>query len=69
MIISKVNAGYRWGLIPSEVIAHDDVISWTDLCVLPSLMYLMWQGGFVYITEVLLADKLRQDPTLVTSVR
>lgn len=59
----------RWGLIPSTVILKDDVISWTDLCILPALLYLMWQAGFIYITEVMLADKMKRDPTLVTSVR
>ena len=32
-------------------------------------MYLLWQAGFLLATELLLADKLRADPTLVTSVR
>merc|ERR1712241_493736 len=60
---------YRWGLIPSTSIHTEDVLSLTDLMTVPLLMYLLWQAGFLLATELLLADKLRADPTLVTSVR
>jgi len=60
---------YRWSLIPSEAIKAEDVISWTDLLVMPTLMYLVWQIFFLYVTEVMLVEKIKADPTLVTSVR
>ena len=60
---------FRWGLIPSTSIHTEDVLTLTDLMTVPLLMYLLWQAGFLLATELLLADKLRADPTLVTSVR
>ena len=45
------------------------MLTLTDLMTVPLLMYLLWQAAFLLATELLLADKLRADPTLVTSVR
>ena len=60
---------YRWGLIESSVIQPDDQLSLTDLVLWPSVLYLAWQAAFLLTTEVILAEQLSRDPTLVTSVR
>ena len=60
---------YRWGLIENPAITPEDEMSLSDLCFWPSVLYLAWQAGFSFTTEVLLADKLARDPNLVTSVR
>ena len=60
---------YRWGLIESSVIDPADTLSLADLVLGPSLLYLAWQAAFLLATEVVLAEQLSRDPTLVTSVR
>ena len=60
---------YRWGLIKSSVIDPADTLSLTDLLIWPSVLYLAWQAAFLLATEVILAEQLSKDPTLVTSVR
>jgi len=60
---------YRWGLIESSVITPEDSLSLTDLVLWPSVLYLSWQAAFSLTTEVILADRLSRDQTLVTSVR
>ena len=59
----------RWGLIESSVITPEDSLSLTDLVLWPSVLYLSWQAAFSLTTEVILADRLSRDQTLVTSVR
>ena len=60
---------YRWGLIESSVIEPADQLSLTDLVLWPSVLYLAWQAAFLLTTEVILAEQLSRDPSLVTSVR
>ena len=60
---------YRWGLIESSVIDPADTLSLADLVLWPSLLYLAWQAAFLLATEIILADQLSSDLTLVTSVR
>ena len=60
---------YRWGLIESSVIEPADQLSLTDLVLWPSVLYLAWQAAFLLTTEVILAEQLSKDPSLVTSVR
>ena len=60
---------YRWGLIESSVIHPADQLSLGDLVLWPSVLYITWQAAFLLLTEVILAEQLSRDPTLVTSVR
>jgi len=60
---------FRWGLIPSTSILPDDVLSMSDLLLMPLLMYIFWQLGFVFCLEVIWAEKLKADPHLTTSIR
>merc|ERR1712241_1008520 len=60
---------YRWGLIESSVIHPADQLSLSDLVLWPSVLSLAWQAAFLLVTEVILAEQLSRDPTLVTSVR
>ena len=60
---------YRWGLIESSVIEPADQLSLADLVLWPSVLYLAWQAAFLLTTEVILAEQLSRDPSLVTSVR
>jgi len=60
---------YRWGLIESPVIQPEDTLSVNDLVFWPSVLYLAWQAAFLFTTEVILADRLAKDHSLVTSVR
>ena len=60
---------YRWGLIPCPYIRQDDEMSWSDITILPLGLYAVWQVGYLLITEVVLAKQIREDPTIVTSLR
>jgi len=60
---------YRWGLIPCQAIHPDDTMSLSDITVLPLILYGLWQIGYLLATEVVLANKIRNDPTIVTSLR
>jgi len=60
---------YRWGLIPCQVITPEDTLSLSDLAILPLIIYGIWQTLYLLITEVLLAEKMKADPELVTSLR
>jgi hypothetical protein len=60
---------YRWGLIPCSSIHPDDTMSLSDLTVLPLILYAIWQVGYLLATEVVLAEKIRNDRTIVTSLR
>ena len=59
----------RWGLIESSIIDPADQLSLADLVLWPSVLYLAWQAAFLLTTEVILAEQLSRDPSLVTSVR
>ena len=67
-LINRSNIS-RWGLIPSTSILPDDVLSMSDLLLMPLLMYIFWQLGFVFCLEVIWAEKLKADPHLTTSIR
>jgi len=60
---------YRWGLIPCSYIEHNDYLSWSDIIIVPLVLYTVWQVAYLLITEVVLAKQIREDPTLVTSLR
>jgi len=60
---------YRWGLIPSAAITPEDSLSWSDLTILPAILYTVWQLAFLFMTEFWFAERLAADPTLITSVR
>ena len=47
----------------------DDALSLADVFVLPLLLYSFWQIAYLLFTEVLLLEKLENDPELVTSMR
>ena len=59
---------YRWGLIPCSSIHSDDTMSLSDLTILPFIIYAIWQVGYLLATEVVLAEKIRNDPKIVTSL-
>ena len=44
----------RWGLIPSPYHYPDTSLSITQLFTYPLLLYLAWQIGYLFITDVLL---------------
>jgi len=60
---------HRWGLIPCPSIHPDDQMTLSDITILPIILYTVWQVGYLLITEVMLAKKLQEDPTIVTSLR
>jgi len=60
---------YRWGLITCSAITPEDSLSLSNLIILPLFIYGLWQGLYLLITEVLLAEKMKADPELVTSLR
>ena len=59
----------RWGLIPSPYHYPDTSISWADVFSLPIGLYLSWQLGYWFITEILLRKQLAEDKDLITSIR
>ena len=60
---------YRWGLILCSSIHPDDTMSLYDLTVLPLILYAVWQVGYLLATEVMLAEKIRNNRTIVNSLR
>ena len=46
----------------------DDTMNLSDLTILPLILYVIWQVGYLLATEVLLAEKIRKDLTIVTSL-
>jgi hypothetical protein len=40
-----------------------------DVFVLPLLLYSVWQAAYLLTTEVLLFQKMEEDPQLITSMR
>lgn len=60
---------FRWGLIQNEHIIEDDHLSLQDVFVYPVFMYAIWQVLYIFITEVLLGDRFRNDPDLIGNLR
>jgi len=60
---------FRWGLIPSDSIKPDDQITFQELFFLPFSLYIIWQVLYLFITEYLMADILKNDPDIITSLR
>jgi len=60
---------FRWGLIPCGSIKPDDELSLSELILLPLGLYAVWQVGYLFITEYLIADVLAADKELTTSLR
>jgi len=60
---------YRWGLIPCDSIHPDDEMTLSDITFLPAILYSLWQILYLLATEVFLAKKIKDDPTIVTSLR
>ena len=59
----------RWGLIPSPYHYPDTSVSITDVFSFPIGLYISWQMGYWFITEILLRRQLSEDKDLVTSIR
>ncbi|XP_023337252.1 uncharacterized membrane protein C776.05 [Eurytemora carolleeae] len=60
---------YRWQLIPSDAIKLDDVLTFNEVVFWPMILYSVWQGIYLFLTEVVWADRLQRDPDLITSHR
>jgi len=60
---------YRWKMIPSEAIMLDDTLSFTETFIIPMILYIVWQVGYLFLTEVVFADYLASDPEIIISMR
>jgi len=58
----------RWGIIPLPI-SNEEELSLTELTIIPFMMYLTWQLLYLFIIEVVLAEKISKDQELDFSLR
>lgn len=62
--------GLRWNLISNEMpLGENSTMSLKSHIIHPLALYVVWQVGYLFITEIVLRQHLQSDKSIVTSVR
>jgi len=60
---------FRFGVMKTSAIKEDDYLTFSEWFLVPLGLYLSWQLGYSFLTEVVLSSRLEQDKDLITSLR
>jgi len=60
---------YRWRIVEHSLKFHDEYIGWEAHFAYPLGIYVAWQIGYLFMTEVVLHQRLEADQEIITSQR